>query len=89
MSAKGEFACTDIQMEIMRLVVEAAARGRNITLKELLTQLSHQPKRSALHSSIRFLKRHSLVETINRGRAGGYVVPTATAMAMFKKAPTP
>jgi hypothetical protein len=71
-------------MEIMTLVVEAAARGRNVTVNELMAQLSYKPGRSALHCSLKFLRQHGFLDTINRGPRGASVVPTTSGVSIFK-----
>jgi Fe2+ or Zn2+ uptake regulation protein len=82
-----DFRATDKQVEIMTLVVEAAARGRHLTPNELMAQLSYKPGRSALHCSLKFLRQHGFLETVNHGRNGAYVVPTVSGVTAFKSGP--
>jgi DNA-binding IclR family transcriptional regulator len=79
-----EFRGSEKQVEIMTLVVEAAARGRHLTVNELMDQLSYKPARSALHCSLKFLRNHGYLETVNHGRSGANVCPTAAGMTTFK-----
>jgi Fe2+ or Zn2+ uptake regulation protein len=79
-----DFRATDKQIEIMTLVVEAAARGRHVTASELMAELSYKPTRSALHCSLKFLKQHGFLETVNHGRNGANVVPTVSGVSTFK-----
>lgn len=81
------FTGTDKQLEIMSLVVDAAARGEALTIQGLLDNLSYKPSRSALHCSLGFLKRHGYLVTENHGRNGGIVKPTISGMTTFKPGP--
>lgn len=78
---------TQKQIEIMTLVVEAAARGQVITVDDLTDRLSYKPSRSAAHCSVKFLRNHGLLEKISRGCRGTELVPTAMAMSTFKSTP--
>jgi hypothetical protein len=79
-----DFKGTEKQIEIMTLVVEAAARGRNVSPNDLMAELSYKPGRSALHCSLKFLKQHGFLETVNHGRNGCSVVPTLAGVSVFK-----
>jgi hypothetical protein len=79
-----DFRGSDKQVEIMTLVVEAAARGRNVTVNELMAELSYKPGRSALHCSLKFLRQYGYLETVNHGRRGAAVTPTVAGMTLFK-----
>lgn len=82
-----DFRGSDKQIEIMTLVVEAAARGRNLSPNDLMAELSYKPGRSALHCSLKFLKQHGFLETVNHGRRGCAVVPTLAGVSIFKGGP--
>jgi DNA-binding IclR family transcriptional regulator len=82
-----EFRGSDKQIEIMTLIVEAAARGRHLTVNELMAQLSYKPGRSALHCSLKFLRQHGYLETVRHGRKGANVSPTASGVSTFKGGP--
>lgn len=78
---------TQKQIEIMTLVVEAAARGQKITISDLMNQLSYKPARAATHCSIKFLRKHGFVERVNRGCNGAEIIPTTAGMLTFKSRP--
>ncbi|MCK1543409.1 hypothetical protein IVB12_15945 [Bradyrhizobium sp. 179] len=82
-----DFKGTEKQIEIMTLVVEAAARGHNLTVNDLMAQLSYKPGRSALHCSLKFLRQHGFLETVSHGRRGAIVTPTAAGVSTFKGGP--
>jgi hypothetical protein len=82
-----EFNCTEKQLEIMKLVVEAAARGARLTVNDMMATLSYRPSRSALHCSLKFLRKHGYLDTVNHGRNGADVVPTLAGMSVFKSKP--
>jgi hypothetical protein len=79
-----DFRASEKQIEIMTLVVEAAARGKRITPNDLMAELSYKPSRSALHCSLKFLRRHGFIETVSHGRNGSDVSPTMAGVSIFK-----
>lgn len=79
-----DFRGTAKQIEIMTLIVEAAARGHNLTVNDLMDQLSYKPGRSTLHCSIKFLRKHGFLDTVSRNPQSALVVPTAAGMSIFK-----
>jgi hypothetical protein len=75
------------QDEIMAIVCNAASRGLDLTVNQLMKALSYQPQRAAMHCSLKFLKNAGYIITVNRGRNGGLVKPTVAGMDRFKPKP--
>lgn len=91
MSAHGEFAQTEKQTEIIRLVLAAADAGEVMTYPLLQARLSYGAGVSpqSIQCSIRFLEKHGLVlrqKSLGDGRTT-IIKPTSRTYRMFR--PTP
>lgn len=84
MGAHGEFAHTDKQVEIMRLILAAADLGAFITLTKLREELSYKPSKQAVLCSLRNLESYEFLTKTYHGNVTMEIVPTAKAYATFR-----
>lgn len=75
------------QREIMRLLIDATAKGEELTMSQLKERLSYgkDVSRQAVQCSIRYLEGHGMLVKKNRGRTSTLLMPTAAAMARYRK----
>jgi len=87
MGAHFEFAHTDKQAEIMRLILGAVDHGSLITLKALREQLSYKASKQAVLCSLKILEGHGFLTKHHHGNRTMEIKPTATAYTTFRSAP--
>jgi repressor of nif and glnA expression len=88
MGAHYEFAQTDKQTEIMKLILAQADLGSYITLTALREQLSYKPSKQAILCSVRVLEGHGFLTKIHHGCRTMEIIPTALAYSTFRATPT-
>jgi repressor of nif and glnA expression len=84
MGAHYEFAQTDKQTEIMKLILGATSLGSFITLKQLRDRLSYKPSKQAVLCSLRRLESHGFLTKTYHGNQTMDIVPTMLAYATFR-----
>lgn len=88
MAAHFEFAQTEKQTEIMKLILGAVDHGSYITLASLREQLSYTPTKQAVLCSLNFLEGHGFLTKKYHGNRTMEIVPTALAYSTFRSLPT-
>ena len=88
MGAHFEFAQTDKQLEIMKLILGAADLGAYITLTQLREKLSYKPSKQAVLCSLRHLAGHGFLTKKYHGCRTMDIMPTVLAYSTFRSMPT-
>lgn len=84
MSAHFEFAQTDKQAEIMRLVLTAVDHEHFLTLEKLREQLSYKPSKQAVLCSLKILESHGFLTKVYHGNRSMELKPTTLAYTTFR-----
>lgn len=61
---------TDIQRNVMDLVIRGNSDGTFADLNQLVERSPHKPTKDAMRSTIRFLVKHGMVETEHKQQRG-------------------
>lgn len=88
MGAHFEFAQSEKQTEIMKLVLTAVDHGDFITLKRLREQLSYKASKQAVLCSLKILESYGFLTKTYHGNRTMELKPTTLAYVTFRSTPS-
>jgi repressor of nif and glnA expression len=83
-----EFAQTEKQTEIMKLILEAADYGAFINMTQLRERLTYKASKQAFLCSVKILENYGFLVKEYKGSRPMELKPTPLAYATFRTSPT-